>query len=343
MSEAVAEIQRRSIDVLGRFLGPGEQVALLDFPSHQNAGDSLIYLGESEYLERLGVSVQYVADIARFDVGLLRRRLQHNSTLLLNGGGNLGDRWSDIQLFRERIIEAFPDRRIIQLPQSTDFSEAESLQRTQAVFGSHPDLILMMREQRSLAFAREHFSAPGTTVVHCPDAAFGVGVHRPAAPPTVDVLALLRRDSEAVTRSFDFPGLEVLRDDWGLSGWRDRQWRLSRVPGRLQRYVPKAAGVLYPAVARSYELQARINIRDAIEKLSRGRVVVTDRLHAAVLGGLCGLPVVALDNAYGKVSGVYEDYLCRLPNVRFASDAPTARQLVMNLLEGDGDGPAKSS
>jgi pyruvyl transferase EpsO len=73
-------------------------------------------------------------------------------------------------------------------------------------------------------------------------------------------------------------------------------------------------------------------VRAAERTLLHGHVVVTDRLHAAVLATLLGRPVVAHDNANGKLSAVFADYLGRFPNTRFAHDADEASRHVLELL-----------
>jgi len=77
-----------------------------------------------------------------------------------------------------------------------------------------------------------------------------------------------------------------------------------------------------------YQKLAQINVRRAVRTLSRGRIVVTDRLHAAVLGTLLGLPVIAMDNSYGKVSSIYNDYLGSLPAVMFAETATAVKAMI---------------
>ena len=47
---------------LRRLLRPREPVALIDFPNHANAGDSLIWLGELAWLRAAGHELVYAAD-----------------------------------------------------------------------------------------------------------------------------------------------------------------------------------------------------------------------------------------------------------------------------------------
>lgn len=64
--------------------------------------------------------------------------------------------------------------------------------------------------------------------------------------------------------------------------------------------------------------------------------MVTDRLHAAVLATLLGRPVVARDNANGKLAAVFADYLGRFPLARFARTPEEARDHVRELLQPTG-------
>jgi exopolysaccharide biosynthesis predicted pyruvyltransferase EpsI len=330
--EVLHEIQNETRSVLRRYLSPGTRAALVDFPSHCNAGDSLIYLGQQRYLDELGISVDYVCDAPRYSADALRARVP-DGPILIQGGGNLGDRWHETQAFRERVIGDFPDRRILQLPQSIDFRNQDGTERAQQVFAAHPNLTLLIRDQESLRRTRETF--PGTPSEFCPDLALGNSVMTaPSRRRTVDFVLLLRKDSERTEgpRYERHPGYSYHEQDWALARNALLWWRLLRVPGRVARVFPRLKMSAYPLLAWSYERQARLNVRQARHDLSRGRAVITDRLHAAVLASLLLKPVVAMDNANGKISGAFVDYLHRLPGATLASsidDAYAAADLIV--------------
>lgn len=332
MPDELNALQERSISVLGSHLAAGERVALLDFPNHQNSGDSLIWLGERKYLSRIGVRIEFACDILRYDRSFIDRYTP-GSTLLLHGGGNLGDRWTDYQEFREQVISDFPDRKIVQLCQSIEFAEGERLDRAVKVFSNHPNFSLLLRDSVSLAKAKRMF--PGVSIDFCPDLALGYGRLRPSGRPMTEVVVVKRRDSEAI-----FPG-ELYAGafsesaeywDWGLTGWKQSAWRALHVPGGVWRRFPASRPFLKPGLIKVFDLQAMLNVRNAVGVLSRGRVVVTDRLHCAVLAMLMDKPVVVLDNANGKISAIFQDYLGSIGSVRFANDVGEASELADNLL-----------
>ncbi|WP_237739402.1 polysaccharide pyruvyl transferase family protein [Microbacterium yannicii] len=323
-------IQDTTMRILAEEIPPGTRVALVDFPNHQNAGDSLIWLGTRKYLQQLGVVVDYIADMSRYDPALLREAVP-DGPILIQGGGNFGDRWTAMQDFRERVIVDFPDRKIIQLPQSVDFSQGERLRQAQAVLGEHRNLTLLIRDHAGVGRARELFG--GTTVRFCPDLALGYGLQSPASPPKLDVLMLIRRDDESARHTIELRETWTRREtEWSLKGWDLAAWAVLHIPGAVTKRSRFAARKLKSLVEACYQSQAEINVRAATKALSLGRVVVTDRLHASVLGALIGRPVIALDNETGKVRALYEGYLHKLENLTLAGNGNEVQDRVETIL-----------
>ena len=138
--------------VLEPLLPSGTRCALLDFPNHFNVGDSAIWLGEQAWLKRRGCELVYVCDTGTFSPEHLTQR--DPDVILVHGGGNLGDVWVHHQRFREWVIESFPARRIIQLPQTIHFQWKENVAEARRVFSAHRDLTLLCRDRESLECAR---------------------------------------------------------------------------------------------------------------------------------------------------------------------------------------------
>jgi pyruvyl transferase EpsO len=51
-----------------------------------------------------------------------------------------------------------------------------------------------------------------------------------------------------------------------------------------------------------------------MDLLSRGRVVITDRLHGHVLATLLGLPHCVMDSQYGKVRALWDTWTHEVPD-----------------------------
>jgi exopolysaccharide biosynthesis predicted pyruvyltransferase EpsI len=274
----------------------GQPLALVDFPNHANVGDSAIWLGTTEFLRRqYRAEPRYVATMAAFSPAALRRA-HPEGPILIHGGGNFGDLWPGHQLFRERLLETFPDRLVVQLPQSIHYQDAALADRTARAIERHGNVRLLVRDRPSLDFASARFSCP---VRLCPDLALCLGVMERPAEAEVDVLCLMRTDRErAFAGRLTGGRLRVRVTDWV------GEWRL---PIYLSQ-VSAVAWQLWGGVGRPglrlarYDAAARIRLARGCRLLSYGRVVITDRLHAHLLSLLLGIPHAVLDNSYGKLS-----------------------------------------
>lgn len=327
-------LQDEARNTLGSLLPPGSRVALLDFPRHQNAGDSFIWLGAMAYLQQLGVRVEYMADVFCFDPSDLRRRLPEGP-ILITGGGNFGDRWHEHQAFRELVVTEFPDRQIIQLPQSLDFETTEGLERAQQILNKHSDLTLMFRQSKDLHRAADWF--PTSRHVYCPDLALGLGFLDRSQAPDCDVLLLLRNDAESITdRSQNvFSDIQHEVTDWTLNTVDQCLWAVYRMPENIARVVTPLRNRLQGSIQWSYGRAAHLNLRGARRTLSRGRILVTDRLHGMFLGALMGIPTIAMDNANGKISAIFSDYIQSFPDVYMVDTLSEAAAKAKELLAAE--------
>ena len=336
-------------------LPPGTRCALALYPDHWNAGDAAIWWATRTLLEDLGVAVAYACDPWSYDPRALRAALPEGPVLLL-GGGNFGDVYPREQGSRCRILADFPDRRIIQLPQSIWFRSSAAIAETAALLARQRDFTLLVRDRASLDFAREQF--PGVSAASCPDTALALERLGRIGPPDVPVLALWRPDSESLG---PLPALPT--------GWVARDWT---VPGGV---LPAAEAHELSTAARSFKewvgmpppwpphpstqpdepgpLRRRIAWRHlpwlwdqlaedrtlrGLRILSRGRVVITNRLHAHLICLLAGIPHVVCDTANGKIFAHrdtwFPTWADRPPtdhHVRFATSPEEAIDLAATL------------
>jgi exopolysaccharide biosynthesis predicted pyruvyltransferase EpsI len=60
-------------------------------------------------------------------------------------------------------------------------------------------------------------------------------------------------------------------------------------------------------------------------------VVVTDRLHVGVGAALLGKHLVWLDNAYGKVCGVFQNSMAHIPHIHFVRSKMELDEILKDL------------
>jgi exopolysaccharide biosynthesis protein PssK len=301
--DLIVRMHQRIVEVFEKLVPREPRCAFLDFPNHPNVGDSAIWLGEKKMLETIGAKIVYECDLLTYSRAVLADRIG-DGIIFLHGGGNFGDVWPKRQLFRERVIEAFPRNQIVIFPQTIFFQKPENLRRAQAVLNKHPKLVILARDQRSLELANKEFTA---TSALCPDMAFMLGTLARSIPPKKEILWLARSDVEARGEFSPRGDSSVFVADWLQEPKRIMQEVYDRFSGAMARHPRAFKGLTNPLRALLVRLAAN-RVARGTRMLSSGRVVITDRLHAHILSLLLGIPHVVLDNNYGKLKDFYDTW-----------------------------------
>jgi len=338
-NEALLDGLRAEIDErLADLLEPGCEVAFVNFPNIGNVGDSAIWLGARAAIGRAGVRVRYQCEPATYSRRRLAASVGERCTILVQGGGNLGDAYPNQQRVRERVLADFPRARVIQLPQSVWFRSEDRADAFRRLAESHPDFTLMVRDRPSLEWAAERVELP---LVLCPDLAFALEPPLRLLPQC-DLLWLMRSDGESRGDPLPAAAAGEERADWRgrdlarLSGTdRLRLWQAAnrRIVGGMER-DGRLGAWLSRAGAATFAPLARHRLDAGARLISRGRVVITDRLHGHVLALLLGIPHVVLDNANGKCRATWESWTSGFPLASWAEGPPQAQALARAMLDG---------
>ena len=315
---------------LSKLLQPGSEVALVNYPNLRNVGDVAIWLGTRMALERASVGIRYQAEPATYRRRLLASAVGEDGTILIQGGGNLGDVYPHQHRVRKQVLRDFPNARVIQLPQSVWFRTRKGTEQFRRLAEAHADFTLMLREQRSLEWAEEKFDV---RVALCPDLAFGLAPIRRSTPDR-ELIWLMRTDRESRAEPLPALGPGEERADWrGRHVLRPAEGRRLRLALSANRRLSSAmetrgrlAAGLWRAQAATYGPIARLRVDSAARLLSRGRFVITDRLHGHVLAMLLGIPHAVLDNENGKSRALWETWTSESTLAHWAPD-PAAAQL----------------
>ena len=308
--ETASRLRLTLRETLAPLLPREEPYALLGYPAHGNVGDSAIWLGALALLDDAGAGrPAYSCSTKTYDAITLRRQVG-SGPILLTGGGNFGDMYTSIQVLRERVVRDFPENRVVQLPQTIHYRSASALEASRRVFAGHRDFTVFVRDEPSLAVARDRL---GLRSVLAPDLAFALGPLPRPEPHGAHIVWLLRSDGESKVDRFRASGL-VSPVDWPP----ETRQGLFAIQRRLRKRVARAPFLrrrLAALLRRTFEPAARRRLHRGRSVLGAGRAVVTDRLHGHILCLLMGIPHVVLDNSYGKVRHFHESW---------TEEAPTA-------------------
>ncbi len=318
----------RSLDEIIR---PPSWCALIDFPNYSNVGDSSIWLGERDYLSNRSVSIRYLCDTATYEKMILTS-CHPKGPILIQGGGNFGDLWPRHQRLREQVLLDFPNRLVVQLPQSIHFKDPQNLKHAAEIINNHKRFILMVRDRQSLELAKKFFCC---TVTLCPDMAFAMDHKRIKdrfRDPECMVLYLSRTDKEASQWK---SAASYRHEDIRISDWiTEHSWCglfFYRFANRLERFKHP---VLWIGAQKfrliGAQILARKRLSNGLRLLSLGERVVTDRLHGMILALLMKRSVYVFDNSYGKLSCFYNAWLRDVEKLSFCLTEAEALELALS-------------
>lgn len=265
-------------------------LVLTDFPDHGNVGDSAIALGERKFWDDSDIRLTKVQSRSTLTRGTLLSHLP----VAVHGGGNIGGLYPEADEHRFQLASALPSSTLlIQEPQTVHFTSDERREAFAERFAARPNTRIAVRDHRSAQALQQLMD----DVVLSPDPVHMLG-QLESPEPTRDVLYLRRDDSESAGQLR--AGRDWPRDPWDLSAlrwWSNRSVELPPMKLAFQRG------------SATWMAKAERRLARGIQFLSQGETIVTDRLHAMLLGLQMGRKVIATDNKYGKLSAYAQTWL----------------------------------
>jgi pyruvyl transferase EpsI len=252
-------------------------------PWIQNVGDQAQVVAILSWLQRSFPRVNILEcnqSESCYFLPALKCLIRTRDLIFLHSGGNLGDRYMGIELPRRLIIEAFPDNKIVSLPQTICFSNTEDgrIERSMSsrIYDSHPNLAILCRDRVSARTAAKIFN---NATIHCvPDFVLSLPVFGSCnSAETPKVLICRRLDRESIYSEVEWNAL------------------VARLPLPSRYFDTRLPEPIEPH-QRKYRLAETLNL------FSRHQLVVTDRFHGIVFAILCRVPCVALPTIDHKVT-----------------------------------------
>lgn len=265
-----------------------------DLPVHDNVGDLLIMEGTFQFFEDYGLTPRIIGS-AYSSLG----SINSDDIIVLHGGGNLGDLYPLHQGLRQKIIERFPDNKIIILPQTIYFSSEEAYRQCRDCYLSHANLHIFVRDVRSYGLADKMTSK----VYLCPDMAhslYGTDLLKlRSGDSTGEELYIQRQDIESsdqqdyVCNSKSVDWLDITKRMQSNVVWTLRVLKILRKLRLLNTQVDS----LFIKFWRKSALKL---IDESVRYYSKYDIIYTNRLHGHILAALMDKRSIVLDNSYGK-------------------------------------------
>ena len=287
---------------------------LMGLPYYLNVGDILIWEGTRQYLAALPFKC--------LNSGYRYReegRIREDTLILLQGGGNFGDLWREIQEERLENLRRHPQNPALIFPVSCRYEDPALLRRDAEELAAHPDLTICARDQESYDLLSAHFR---NRILLVPDMAFFIDPHplrnlKDRHPK--GLLVLQRTDKERVSDAAhalvppadgliiaDWPSLEREPGHWEtyktLLKW-GRLVRHQRAVWRFSDFLVHSSDWFYHQVSR------RLLIRQGAHLIGKHRAICSTRLHGVILSILLDKDVQIVDNLDGKILAFYKTWL----------------------------------
>jgi len=278
-------------------------------PLHGNHGDRLLRMAARSMLEDTAITL--AADP------------QSSDFILLNGGGSMADGWFGLERLAQYSRE-FPSHPLAVMPSSFYLTHSRLADITRA---RKAPMWLWAREQPSLGILQGAGLGKQVTIGLDHDLAFSLDRHplirELRHTPARDVVLIVERDDwEGVTgrrRPFSVSGLDFIPERVRTAirktlfgPLRKRQDQTSQFGSAALRFVNQGkpqSPHLVPLIA-DISLSETCNFEGFLQSVARASVIITTRLHVAILGHLLNRRTYLVTGGYHKFRGVY-DYSMR--------------------------------
>jgi len=296
------QMRRRRNTLVSQSSKPGVRIfyMLTPPPRLRNIGDHAQAVAILEWFKEKmpdRIIIELTKDDVRDHLGAISALMSSDDTIVLHSGGNLGDRGIWSEGLRRKIIESFPDNKIVSLPQTIYFHEHETGQRelatSKAIYNKHRNLTIVARDGRSHELAKNYFSR--AKHLAAPDFVLRYA-WRPLGHKDHNgrILLCLRQDDESAL------GVEDLE--------------------RLRQKIELPYDEFDTTISDEIDILSRKHTLDrTLEMFSRYEAVITDRFHGLIFSILAGRPTLVLPTVDHKLTSAF-DWFGSVEFVSFCGD-----------------------
>lgn len=269
---------------------------LLMTPEHGNLGDHAIAKAETMFLSACSISYIEVSSSKLKEMKWANQLDVFNGfPILINGGGNLGTLWMDVEDLQREIVINNPLSKIYFLPNTIFYEKdgdgQEELRKSMQIYNQHRCLTFYAREKTSFDFMKPIFR----DVRLVPDMVLSMKPAETGKERRGCVLCL-RSDPERIrTQEQD----DMIRQ---------------QAESLFGEQVMESDMVIPGSISVD---QREATLNEKFEQFASAQLVITDRLHGMIFCAITGTPCIVIDSKSPKVRGCYE-WIRHLGYIRFA-------------------------
>lgn len=262
---------------------------LIGTPVHGNLGDQAIAIAQKKMISET-VKGSAVIEITGYDFNaflpFMKKKIKPDDTIIISGGGFLGDLWVLEDDMTLKIVETFRNNEIIISPQTIFYDDYsignDRLRRAKEIYEANNNLYFCLRERNSYSLVKRMFSLKNGEIF-APDLVLYLNELMPKYNRT-NVLLCLRQDKEKV--------IDAKIINRILEYCKEKKFNVQNTTTVLERNM--------------WIFKRKYYVKKKLREFKKSKLVITDRLHAMLFCAITGTPCLAFDNITKKVSGVYE-------------------------------------
>ncbi len=276
------------------FLKP--DYVLMMTPLHGNIGDQAIAISIVDWIKRRDMKARILEvsnigmDKHKWLYKCVLRRWRGKITILITGGGFMGNLWTEEERRVLNLLKEYPDIKIVILPQTIYFdinSVNGKRQRdySRKTYNNHNRLTVCCREHRSYLWMKQN--CPNVICVEIPDMVLRMS-YEGCFDKRKYIFFCMRKDCEKIV-SRDF--LLHIKDIIYKIYPKENVFDIDTVNERELYFTQK---------------KRKMALKKKLDEFLSAKLIITDRLHGMLFSVITGTPCIAIDNGSSKVSGVYE-------------------------------------
>ncbi len=296
-----------------------KKAVLIGVPHHNNLGDHAITIAERKYLKDNFKEYKYYEiseETLETCIEKVKNVIDEEDILFLHGGGNLGDEYLYVEEGRRKVIQLFPNNRIVFLPQTMYFSDTkrgkEELEKSKKIYSQHNKLLIIAREDVSYKRMKEEFK--NNKIIKTPDIVTYLDKSDKTKQNREGLLMILRNDVES-----------------NLS-----KEQIDKICLMSKKYFSKIE-INDTAKGNGISEKNRdAKIEEMLNKYRKAQLVITDRLHGMIFAAITSTPCIALGNYNHKIKACSKT-LEHLGYIQYIEDIDKIEEQIKYLISVNFD------
>lgn len=261
-----------------------KKIVLIGTSEHNNIGDSAITIGEYAFIKK------YFPDHKLMEVSTyeydrkkhyIEKVINNEDLILLQGGGNLGNRYLGEENVRRDVIESFPNNKIVILPQTIYFEDTKEAEKelkiSQSIYNKHKNLTIFVRGNVSYKNAKEYF--------------YNAKIYE-----SLD-MALINNLDYKFERNGILTCIRDINDEGGLS--KENHSKIFEIVKEFDKDYYQTENIYKEDIVKE-KRNSIVNMQ--LKIFAKHKLVITDRLHGLIFALMTNTPCIVLSSYNYKLN-----------------------------------------